>query len=108
MLRKEIGGGIERRLRGVAFAGRPGGVRVRGTIACLHLQLRQVGVIACIPTIAPGKYSTKIIKIDIRIAVHVVPGSIVDNAAVHLYPGGGVVAGESGITFLMTNYPVTI
>ena len=108
MLRKEIGGGIERRLRGVAFAGRPGDVRVIRVIACLPLQLRQVRVISCIPTITPSQYRTKVTKIDTWIAVHVVPGSIVDNAAVHLYLGGGVVGVESGLTLLMANYPVTI
>ena len=107
MLQREIGGGIERGLRGVAFAGRPGDVSVRGAIACLYLQLRQVRVIACIPTIAPSQYRKKVIKIDTWIAVHVVPSSIVDNAAVHLYLGGGVVGVENGLTLLITNYPVT-
>ena len=108
MLRKEIGGGIERGLRGVARAGRPIDVRVIRAIACLHLQLRQVHVIACIPTIAPSQYRTKVIKIDIRIAVFVILCTVAYKRTVHLYLGGGVVAGEIGFTFLITNYPVTI
>ena len=101
----QVIGGYGRGLGGEAFTGRP--VRVIRAIACLHLQLRQVRVIACIPTITPSQYRTKVTKIDTWIAIHVVPGSIVDNAAVHLYLGGGVVGVESGLTPLFPNYPVT-